>query len=110
LGEAREIADNPGNFVAQPVASNRVPSRIDALCCLNFNASAARGRAICEPTRGLELDQNGRKGRQLPFFPQKGGNAMPTDVAITVTVIVVIFVGFAAALAWADAYSNRAPK
>lgn len=35
---------------------------------------------------------------------------MPTDIAIVVAVITLIFVLFAAALAWADFYSNRVPK
>jgi len=35
---------------------------------------------------------------------------VPTDIAITVTLIVVVFVVFAAALAWADVYSRGAPK
>lgn len=37
---------------------------------------------------------------------KKGSFAMPTDVAIAVTAIVVAFGVFAAALAWADHYSR----
>lgn len=35
---------------------------------------------------------------------------MPTDIAIVVAVITLIFVPFAGAMAWADRYSSRAPK
>ena len=35
---------------------------------------------------------------------------MPTDVAIIVTGITLVFVLFAVALAWADYYTSRAPK
>ena len=35
---------------------------------------------------------------------------MPTDVAIIVAGITLVFVAFAAALAWADYYTGNAPK
>jgi hypothetical protein len=35
---------------------------------------------------------------------------MPTDIAIAVAVITLVFVLFAGAMAWADFYSSRAPK
>jgi hypothetical protein len=35
---------------------------------------------------------------------------MPTDVAVTITIIVIGFIFFAGALAWADHYSNQREK
>ena len=35
---------------------------------------------------------------------------MPTDIAVIVAGITLVFVVFAVALAWADFYSSRAPK
>ena len=35
---------------------------------------------------------------------------MPTDVAIIVAGITLVFVAFAVALAWADFYTSGAPK
>lgn len=35
---------------------------------------------------------------------------MPTDIAIAVAVITLIFALFAGAMAWADHYSSRAPR
>ena len=35
---------------------------------------------------------------------------MPTDIAVIVAGITLVFVVFAVALAWADFYSSRSPK
>ena len=35
---------------------------------------------------------------------------MPTDIAVIVAGIALVFIVFGAALAWADLYSSRAPK
>ena len=35
---------------------------------------------------------------------------MPTNIAVIVAGITLVFVVFAVALAWADFYSSRAPK
>lgn len=54
--------------------------------------------------RRLEPDQGRVRGRVV-VSTEKGETVMPTDVAIVVSAIVVLFVGFAAVLAFADRYS-----
>jgi hypothetical protein len=39
-----------------------------------------------------------------------GGYIMPTDVAVITAAIVLVFIVFAAAIAWSDHYSNNAGK
>jgi hypothetical protein len=67
-----------------------------------------RADEAASPARALIHIKAGGGARSSfqPDLEKKGGTALPTDIAITVAAIVLVFVVFGASLAWADYYSN----